>query len=510
MTAQLGNRCLIDGDTHVVDSGTSGSRDFPRGRDQEIAELAGQDKGDIALRGDRALVMGVAGKRERRIRQREDKTAVGDAVSVHHVRQNLHGQNSLAGFDLEDLHAETFAGVVFLPHGLRACACQIIGRERGFEVHCALPARMVRRDPVRSGCKMLLPSHVQSHGAGTSLFLAEVCFSARRRLRYAGGVIATMEIAPYFQRSRTIQAVHTAQPQKAQGKVAMQDAGNIVLVSGLLIGLAYGAIGLLSGFCLLSSLRGWWTEGDSRLIRTYALALGVAVAATQLLAAGSLVDIGKSIYLQPTFSAPLMFIGGLLFGYGMVLSNGCGSRALVLLGRGNLRSFVVIIVLGIAAQMTLKGLIAPGRIALLHASQATPKVVTLPALLSTLGIGETFARTLAASVIAGALIIFAFAHAPFQRARAQIAAGIGVGLLVAAGWFNGLWLLDWPGLDGRVDVGAGIVRRCRRNPAGHGSGITRCAQSAVAGRGAGCAVRPADVKSPDASRRGSRGALPYA
>jgi hypothetical protein len=38
-------------------------------------------------------------------------------------------------------------------------------------------------------------------------------------------------------------------------------------------------------------------------------------------------------------------------------------------------------------------------------------------------------------VIAGALIIFAFAHAPFQRAWGQIAAGIAVGLLVAAGWF---------------------------------------------------------------------------
>src|SRR3954463_6234689 len=216
----------------------------------------------------------------------------------------------------------------------------------------------------------------------------------------------------------------------------MQDGGNIVLVGGLLIGLVYGAVALLSGFCLLSGLRGWWAEGDSRLIRSYALALGVAIALTQLLAGGSFFKPGKSIYLQPSFSPALMFLGGLLFGYGMVLSNGCGSRALVLLGRGNLRSFVVVIVLGIAAEMTLKGLIAPARIAVLHASQATPKVVTLPALLSTLGIGETFARTLAASVIAVALIIFAFAHAPFQRARAQIAAGIGVGLLVAAGWFT--------------------------------------------------------------------------
>jgi uncharacterized protein len=216
----------------------------------------------------------------------------------------------------------------------------------------------------------------------------------------------------------------------------MDSTANIVVLAGLLIGLAYGAVGLLSGFCLLSGLRGWWAEGDSRLIRSYALALGVAISAAQLLAAGNVVDLGKSIYLQPSFSAPLMFAGGLLFGYGMVLSNGCGSRALVLLGRGNLRSFVVVIVLAIAAQMTLKGLIAPVRIALLQVSQASPKVVSLPALLSTLGLGETFARTLAASVIAGALIIFAFAHAPFQRSKGQIAAGIAVGLLVAAGWFT--------------------------------------------------------------------------
>ena len=216
----------------------------------------------------------------------------------------------------------------------------------------------------------------------------------------------------------------------------MQDGANIVVVSGLLIGLAYGAIGLLSGFCLLSGLRGWWAKGDSRLIRTYALALGVAIAVTQLLAAGSLIEIGKSIYLQPSFSAPLMFVGGLLFGYGMVLSNGCGSRALVLLGRGNLRSFVVVIVLGIAAQMTLKGLIAPARIAVLQASQAAPDMISLPELLSTLGIGQTFARTVAASVIAGGLVIFAFAHTPFQRAWGQIGAGVAVGLLVAAGWFT--------------------------------------------------------------------------
>src|SRR5215470_5297709 len=156
------------------------------------------------------------------------------------------------------------------------------------------------------------------------------------------------------------------------------ELANLVILSGLVIGLIYGAIGLLSGFCLMSSLRGWLAEGDGRLVRTYALAMGVGITASQALAAGGLVDFGKSIYLQPIFSAPLMFFGGLLFGYGMVLSNGCGSRALVLLGRGNMRSFVVVIVLGIVAQMTLKGLIAPGRIVLLQASQTTATMTSLP------------------------------------------------------------------------------------------------------------------------------------
>src|SRR5207245_6235382 len=179
------------------------------------------------------------------------------------------------------------------------------------------------------------------------------------------------------------------------------DGGQIIVVSGLLIGLVYGSVGLLSGFCLLSGLRGWWADGDGRLVRTYALAIGVAVAATQLLAAAGLVDIGKSIYLQSSFSAPVMFLGGLLFGYGMVLSNGCGSRALVLLGRGNLRSFVVVIVLGISAQMTLKGLIAPSRIVLLQASQVMPSVTSVPALLSSFGLSETISRMLAAAAISG-------------------------------------------------------------------------------------------------------------
>ena len=213
------------------------------------------------------------------------------------------------------------------------------------------------------------------------------------------------------------------------------DSTGIVLLAALAIGLIYGSVGLISGFCMMSSMRGWLAQGDGRLVRTYALAMGAAIAASQVLAAAGLVDLGKSIYLQPAFSAPVLFLGGLLFGYGMVMSNGCGSRALVLLGRGNLRSLVVVIILAIFAQMTLKGLIAPSRIAMVGASQTTATANSLPALLGSLGISEVAARMIAASALAAALIIFAFAYAPFRKSPGQILAGIVMGFLVAAGWF---------------------------------------------------------------------------
>jgi hypothetical protein len=128
MAAHLGNRGITDADTDIVNPGAPGSRNFPRRRDQPIAELARPDEGDVALRGDGALVVGIAGKGERRIRQQEDKAAMGDAVAVDHMRQNRHRQGGFAGLDLQDLHAETLAGVVFVPHRLGAGAREIVER----------------------------------------------------------------------------------------------------------------------------------------------------------------------------------------------------------------------------------------------------------------------------------------------------------------------------------------------------------------------------------------------
>ena len=206
-----------------------------------------------------------------------------------------------------------------------------------------------------------------------------------------------------------------------------------VLLSGFAIGIVFGVVGLLSGFCLTSGLRNWSTRGDGILLRTFALAAAVAVIGAQLLAASGLIDLSKSIYLQPSFSAPLILFGGLIFGYGMVLANACASRALVLVGRGNLRSLVVLTVIAVIAEAALRGLIAPARLAFLKWTAIAPQSISLPALLS--GFGDTASHLVAALIFGGALLVFVFSYAPFRRAYGQIAAGLIIGLLVPAAWF---------------------------------------------------------------------------
>src|SRR5580698_4448987 len=178
-------------------------------------------------------------------------------------------------------------------------------------------------------------------------------------------------------------------------------------IAGLALGLIFGAVDLLSGFCLTSGLRNWLTKGDGIPIRSFALALAIAIAGTQALAAAGLVDLGQSIYLQPSFSGALFLFGGLLFGYGMVAANACVSRAWVLLGRGNLRSLVVVTVVAVTAQMTLKGLIAPARLAFLQWSQSTFQIIALPDLLSAHGLSASAGRFAAAALAGLILLIFA-------------------------------------------------------------------------------------------------------
>lgn len=207
---------------------------------------------------------------------------------------------------------------------------------------------------------------------------------------------------------------------------------HLTLWAGLAIGLAFGVVARGTAFCLLSGLRGWWVTGERAKIRAFDLALAAAILASQALDLAGLVDLRRSLYAQTAFPPALILLGGALFGYGMVLANGCGARALVLLAGGNLRSFVVLVCLGVAAYATLSGVIAPLRVAAAaRATVASPP--DLAAALSAWGVGEAAGRLSLAVVLAGLLAAAALAGAA-RRDAGPLVGGGAVGLLVAAGW----------------------------------------------------------------------------
>ena len=216
--------------------------------------------------------------------------------------------------------------------------------------------------------------------------------------------------------------------------------GVLSLWAGFAIGLAVGATGQVTGFCLNRGLHGFWITGNGVKIRAFALALAVAILGSQALDAAGVVDLRKSIYLGTTFSWLLLPLGGVLFGYGMIAANGCPSRTLVLLGQGNLRSFVVLVCLGIAAYMTLTGLFAPVRtqIAAVTGAAVGEGPQSLPYLAR--AVSADVARVVFTLVAAGLLLWFAFAHKSFRDSRKDVASGFIIGALVPAGWLATGWL----------------------------------------------------------------------
>ena len=120
---------------------------------------------------------------------------------------------------------------------------------------------------------------------------------------------------------------------------------------------------------------------------------------------------------------------------GMVLGSGCTAKSLVRLGAGNLKSLIVLLVMGVFALATLRGLPGVWRVNTLDTVfidvQAQAFVGSWLAQRS--GRSMTVASAAAAMIISGGLLVWTL-KVPAFRSRRNILAGIGVGLLIIAMW----------------------------------------------------------------------------
>jgi len=209
-----------------------------------------------------------------------------------------------------------------------------------------------------------------------------------------------------------------------------------VLWAGFVLALVFGAIAQRSHFCTMGAVSDVVNMGDWSRVRMWALAVGTAILGFNAMVGLGWVEAGKSVYAAPRVAWLSHAVGGLMFGFGMVLASGCGSKTLVRLGSGNLKSLVVFLVLGIAAFATLKGLTAVWRVATVDRVAITlGSGQDLPSLLAhASGLARTTLAWIVGGLVGGGLLAWALAR-PDGRSGDVLLGGLGTGAVIVGVWW---------------------------------------------------------------------------
>lgn len=208
-----------------------------------------------------------------------------------------------------------------------------------------------------------------------------------------------------------------------------------VLWLAFAVAFIFGAIGQKTHFCTMGAVSDIVNMSEWSRMRMWLLAIGVAILGAGALHATGQIDLGKSIYRTPTFTWLSYIIGGACFGVGMVLASGCGSKTLIRIGSGNLKSVVVFIVLGLVAYMTMRGVLGVFRVNVLEKAVITfPGGQDIPALLVGAGLDARTAFMLAVLGIGGGLTAIALLKRDFWTLD-NLLGGLGTGLAVVAAWY---------------------------------------------------------------------------
>ncbi|MDA8168903.1 MAG: YeeE/YedE family protein [Nitrospiraceae bacterium] len=217
-----------------------------------------------------------------------------------------------------------------------------------------------------------------------------------------------------------------------------------VIISGLLIGGLLGAVVQRSKFCIAAACHNIVTTNDMTQTRAYAMALFVAIPATQLLYRLGSVDIAHSIYIDSPFTWLSYIAGGFIFGIGIVYAGGCASRILVRAGEGNLGGLVSVLAFIFSSGATLWGITAKLRVDYFDKLTLDLKNQYLPDMF---GGVPAWAVIL---VIEAALLAFMLKSPKESEWRGWRwpMAGAAIGLIVVvAWWINGLAFKAVPNVD---------------------------------------------------------------
>ena len=123
------------------------------------------------------------------------------------------------------------------------------------------------------------------------------------------------------------------------------------------LSLVFGGIANKANFCTMGAVSDWINMGDLNRMRSWMLAVVTAILGVGILEYTGSIDLSLTTsnetsnppYRAANFIWLRHLLGGLMFGVGMTLASGCGNKTLVRLGEGNMKSLVVLIIMGICA-----------------------------------------------------------------------------------------------------------------------------------------------------------------
>lgn len=214
---------------------------------------------------------------------------------------------------------------------------------------------------------------------------------------------------------------------------ALDSLHTTVLWAAFAVAVAFGFISQRTHFCTMGALSDAFNFGDLNRLRMWVMAIGVAAIGFHALVWLGWIDAGAALYTGPRVMWLSAVVGGLLFGFGMVLASGCGGKTLVRIGAGSLRALVVFVVMGVAAFMTLRGLFGVWRVNTVdRAVLEFDGAATLAGWMGRAAGGD--AGTLAAVALGLALIGWALASRDFRTGN-NLLAGAGIGLCIVAMWW---------------------------------------------------------------------------
>lgn len=209
-----------------------------------------------------------------------------------------------------------------------------------------------------------------------------------------------------------------------------------VLWATFALALIFGAVAQRTHFCTMGAVADIVSMGDWTRMRKWLLAIAVATIGFNAMVGLGWVQASDSIYAAPRVLWLSHAVGGLMFGFGMVLASGCGSKTLVRAGAGNLKSLAVFVVLAVSSYATLRGVTAVLRVSTVDAvGLDLPVGQDLPSLAAHVLGGTVQAWALALGAVIGlVLLTFVLARAEGRRAEVWVS-GLGIGGVIVGVWW---------------------------------------------------------------------------